>query len=362
MSDLPAPLTPPDCDLRGYEFMPLFGTRLFGSELYSMMLQNPRAGVAALKLWWAAWQQCPAGSLPDDERQLALMADFGGQIRVWQRHAGVALHGFVKCSDGRLYHPLICEAAREAYERRLKERDRKRRQRSPETPGGGNVPQDGRGMSRGTGAGQEDEDRAVQFPHFGANEAPVMSPSCQPRVTLVSPQRHPTNSLRSDDADNELKSLPMTVDVPRDGQCLSHAERRGEEIRKKEERVHTNTLVPLPRASARVSVREEPSFSAFWEAYPKKVGIADARRAFEKAMTKTTLADILGAIQAQKIAGALNTERRYIPYPATWLNREQWADKIPVVDPVAERMGFTEADQEGFEPLKTWDEIKGTIQ
>ena len=63
-SDLPEPLSPPDCDLRGYDFMPLFGQRLFGSAFYSLALTNPRAGLAGMKLWWEAWLQRPAGSLP----------------------------------------------------------------------------------------------------------------------------------------------------------------------------------------------------------------------------------------------------------------------------------------------------------
>ena len=47
MTELPAPMSPPECDLRGYDFMPLFGNRLFGSSLYAKALRNPRAGLAA---------------------------------------------------------------------------------------------------------------------------------------------------------------------------------------------------------------------------------------------------------------------------------------------------------------------------
>ena len=137
MSKLPAPLTAPDCDLRGYEFMPLFGQRLFGSHFYTLALQNPRAGIAAQKLWWEAWQQCPAGSLPADSVTLCRLADFGSDMKSWRRCEQIALHGFVLCSDGRMYHPLLCEAARQAYERRLRDRKRKAAQRAKfnaETP------------------------------------------------------------------------------------------------------------------------------------------------------------------------------------------------------------------------------------
>lgn len=111
MSDLPEPFTPPDCDLRGYEFVPLFGQRLFGSRFYGLALRNPRAGLSALKLWWEAWQQCPAASLPDDDYDLARMADFGTDVKGWRAVREIALHGFVKCEDGRLYHSMLAKKA-----------------------------------------------------------------------------------------------------------------------------------------------------------------------------------------------------------------------------------------------------------
>ena len=126
-SKLPAPLSPPDCDLRGYIFMPLFGHRLFSSSF------NDQASDAefrtAVRLWWAAWQQCPAGSLPDDDAALARMADFGRNVKGWRRVRENALHGFQLCNDGRLYHPLLCAEAQDAFERRRKERDRKAKMR-----------------------------------------------------------------------------------------------------------------------------------------------------------------------------------------------------------------------------------------
>ena len=130
MSELPAPLTPPECDLRGYEFMPLYGQRLFGSAFYSLALQNPRAGLAGQKLWWEAWQQCPAGSLPADDFSLSRLADFGADIKAWRRAKEIALHGFILCSDGRLYHPLICREAIEAHAKRVRDRQRKAKWRA----------------------------------------------------------------------------------------------------------------------------------------------------------------------------------------------------------------------------------------
>ena len=125
MTDLPEPMTPPDCDLRGYEYMPFVGQRVFGSTFYDLALRSPRAGLAGMKLWWEAYTQCPAGSLPDDEYALSRMADFGTDMKSWRACRDVALHGFVKCSDGRLYHPTIAVIAIKAFDLRVKA-DKKR--------------------------------------------------------------------------------------------------------------------------------------------------------------------------------------------------------------------------------------------
>lgn len=131
---LPAPIVPAGVDLRGYGWMPLYGNHLFGSEFNARCSDAEwRAGMT---LWWAAWNQVPAASLPDDDVALTRLADLGRDTRTWKRIRAMALHGFVKCSDGRLYHPFLAKLATEAWERRREEqeaakneKDRKRRER-----------------------------------------------------------------------------------------------------------------------------------------------------------------------------------------------------------------------------------------
>lgn len=126
------PLTPPDCDLRGMPFIPLDGERLLDSDLY--LLSTGDEFKAAITLWWASWKQVPAASLPDDDRLLAGLARM--DLKRWKRLRPVALRGFVLCTDGRLYHPVVAEKAVEAWDDRLKhretkasERERKRQER-----------------------------------------------------------------------------------------------------------------------------------------------------------------------------------------------------------------------------------------
>lgn len=162
MSDLPAPLpaplTAPDCDLRGYDFMPLFGHRLFRSDLYEQT--DGEQFKVAVKLWWEAWNQCPAGSLPDDDHKLARLADLGRDVKSWRRMRDAVLRGFILCSDGRLYHKALCEWATDAYERRVRDRDRKRKWRGTKREGDGDTTiqshgQDGKFLPSEDGDNQE---------------------------------------------------------------------------------------------------------------------------------------------------------------------------------------------------------------
>lgn len=111
---LPEPLTPADCDLRDFPYMPLDVGRLRDSDLAGH--QNPEVFRTSVISWCVAWHQLPAASLPDDDAKLARLFGLGRDIEGWQsiREAG-GLYGWVKCSDGRLYHPIVAEKAVEAW-------------------------------------------------------------------------------------------------------------------------------------------------------------------------------------------------------------------------------------------------------
>jgi hypothetical protein len=118
---LTAPLVPADVDLRGMPYMPLFGDRLFKSTTW--IEARPEARAAALQLYWHAFaHEVPAASLPDNERVLADHA--GLSPTVFRRARSQVLRGWVKCSDGRLYHPVLAEIANEAWRGRVSHRAR----------------------------------------------------------------------------------------------------------------------------------------------------------------------------------------------------------------------------------------------
>jgi hypothetical protein len=114
----PAPLTPPDSDLSDFGFMPLDVGRFRRSDLVTQ--EEPEAIVAAVLLWGAAWHSKPAASLSNDDRTLAQAAGFGRAVAAFQAIKAGALRGFVECSDGRLYHPVVAEKAREAWLAKLR--------------------------------------------------------------------------------------------------------------------------------------------------------------------------------------------------------------------------------------------------
>lgn len=115
----PAPLVPADVDLRNFEYMPLRVTRLPGSGFTSSVsAEEFRAGVL---LWCASWHEVPAGSLPDDDKQLARLAGYGFAVREWQRVREGALYGWQKCSDGLLYHERVAEVVLKSWDAKLRD-------------------------------------------------------------------------------------------------------------------------------------------------------------------------------------------------------------------------------------------------
>jgi hypothetical protein len=115
-----APLVPPDVDLRDFPYMPVDITRLFGSAFHARATDAEwRAGVT---LWLRSFHQVPAASLPQDDVTLARLAELGRDLKAWRKVKAMALHAWVLCRDGRLYHPVVAEKALEAWIVRLGQR------------------------------------------------------------------------------------------------------------------------------------------------------------------------------------------------------------------------------------------------
>ena len=117
---LPAPLVPAECDLSGLPSMLLDIGRLFSSDFYNLATGDEfRAGVT---LWGKSWEQSPPASLASDERILARLA--GVSLVEWRSLSELALRNWMKCADGRLYHPVVAEKALTAWIQRIKHQER----------------------------------------------------------------------------------------------------------------------------------------------------------------------------------------------------------------------------------------------
>lgn len=122
MTELPDPLSPSDCDLRDFPFLPLDIQRLFNSEFHA--LADDAAWRAGLTLWLKSFHQVPSGSIPDDDISLTRLAELGRDVKTWKKIRDMALRGWIKCNDGRLYHPVVAEKAAEAWKGKKNQRSR----------------------------------------------------------------------------------------------------------------------------------------------------------------------------------------------------------------------------------------------
>lgn len=71
-------------------------------------------------------------------------------------------------------------------------------------------------------------------------------------------------------------------------------------------------------------------FDAFWNAYPRKVGKEQARKAFAKVdPSQDLLTEILRALEVQSRSPQwVKDDGQFIPHPATWLNQARWQDEV----------------------------------
>lgn len=83
-------------------------------------------------------------------------------------------------------------------------------------------------------------------------------------------------------------------------------------------------LTISPQESKRAATDAE--FHAFWHYYPKRVGKLDARRAYVKARTLASAAEILAGVQRY-----VQTKPKWQAWahPSSWLNGGRWMDETP---------------------------------
>lgn len=295
------PLTPQDCDLRDFSFMPLDVVRLRDSTL--AIKATGEEFRAAVLLWCASWHQTPAGSLPDDDAELATFAGFGRVVKEFKKIKVGAMRGWIKCSDGRLYHPVIAEKVIEAWNGKLRQqwrtecaRIRKHNERHKVTVPS---PDFEEWLSRG---------RPCGLPLPVTCDAPAMSHAtaddCHTRQASVSSvKQHPMDSGQGQ---GQGQGQEVNLDAPTDaaGPSASAAELLPA--------VADATAPPkAPRAETALQAACRETWGAYCQAYAERYGAAPVRSVRQSSQVKQ-IVQALGADEAPQVAAW------FVGHPAQW--------------------------------------------
>lgn len=87
---------------------------------------------------------------------------------------------------------------------------------------------------------------------------------------------------------------------------------------------------------AKLAARPDDPFEIWWQEYPRKKDKKAARIAFKKASKHTGFDELLSCVKA--FSGRMSgKDEEFIPYAATWLNKERWLDEKPNTQVVENR-------------------------
>jgi hypothetical protein len=98
-------------------------------------------------------------------------------------------------------------------------------------------------------------------------------------------------------------------------------------------------------------------FNEFWNAYPRKVGKAAAKKIWNRIKPDTDLqTTILAAIEQQKNSSQWQCDNgQFIPNPSTWLSQCRWDDELPESTGSSKLSNFTQRNytDENFDKFIT---------
>jgi len=278
MTDLPAPLTPADSDLKAFKHMPLMIERLRKSRAWLAAKKRPELGFYMVNLWSASWHETPAASVEDDDDILADLAMCDPHH--WPEVKAKVLHGWVKCSDGRLYHPVIAQKANDCWATRSAFKNRLANARAIKA------------MKK-----TQPEKKTVE----NTQEFPEIEPVTDTRISSI------------------IEPIEASKDPPIDtpqvsAQVLKLESQESKKESKEERKRPFATLTPS---------KIEGEFDLFWAIYPRKTGKGHARKAYLTAVRKADPETIAAGVKAARWP----PDPQFIPHPATWLNGERWTDQ-----------------------------------
>lgn len=284
------PLTPANGDLRDFPHTPIYRTKLFSSEFHARANDSEwRAGVT---LWLKAWDQVPAGSLPVDDIALARLAELGRDVKAWNKVKAGAMRGWITCSDGRMYHPIVAEGVNNALNAKVAQREKTANARIA-------------ALNKKMQASTDDAEKA-RF----ANEIEKVRQTLSQALSLTaktSVTRPVTESVTD----------PVTDSKRREGEGKENVKEKGFDIDK---------TPPPPKGGGRAKTRDDDpeGFPAFYAEYRRKDARADAVKAWRALKPDDALQGrIMAAVRAWRWAD----DPTKIPLPASWIRGKRWEDE-----------------------------------
>lgn len=126
------------------------------------------------------------------------------------------------------------------------------------------------------------------------------------------------------------ETLPETLQATPGETEKPSARDRGESETDTEQEPETEDATASEARAKRPSSPNQ-RFTAFWDAYPRKVGKGDAAKSFARLKPDAALfAEMMAALDRQKRSEQWQRENgRFVPNPATWINQTRWEDDLP---------------------------------
>lgn len=219
---LPDPPVPAECVMAGNDWFPLHFKRLRKSRWWRRASDLARA--RNVMLWGEAFEATPAGSLPDDDDELADAAGFGMDgIEAFIAAKAEIMAPWTLCSDGRWYHPTLVEVVLDAWERTSEKRkmaaEKKRAQREKArgvATKPADVPRDTRDVPQDTPAFYEDIEPLTRAPVTGQDTTGQdISDADASSVVSASPKPTPVRPDEIKTAFEEWNLLAERLSLPK---------------------------------------------------------------------------------------------------------------------------------------------------
>lgn len=270
---LPAPMTPVDCDLRDFPWMPVSVAQLTKSKSWLRCKRKPELAFYMMNLWMTAWHEVPAASLDDDDDLLCDIAACDPER--WPEVRDEVLRNWVKCSDGRLYHETVAERAIASWSKKLGQR--KRTQAATQAATDARKGRENKGKVRN---GERNGDR------YGLQVEKEIENEDNNKYLVLG---------------KESEKTPVGFDAQRSASPGAHDA--------------SLKFASLPKQA-------NADFERFWKAYPRKASRGQARKAWSIATKKAPAETIIAAVRSHPF----DERPKFRPYPAKWLDGERWLD------------------------------------